>query len=68
MPFIIGAILMTQLKAFKSSAKKGVEEAIEREEKIDEKLEYNYRDKIDFMRDEDIEKKYKAHKEKEKQT
>ena len=67
MPFIIGAILMTQLKAFKSSAKKGVEEAIEREEKIDEKLEYSYRKKIDAMRDEDIEKKYQKHKESQEQ-
>lgn len=58
MPFVIGAILMTQIKAFKDSSKKGVEEAAERQEKIDEKLEYDFRNRIDQIRDEQIEEKY----------
>lgn len=61
MPFIIGAILMTQIKAFKDSSKKGVEEAAERQEKIDEKLEYDFRNRIDKIRDEQIDEKYFKH-------
>ena len=61
MPFIIGAILMTQIKAFKDSSKKGVEEAAERQEKIDEKIAYDFKDTIDEMRDEQIQKKYLQH-------
>lgn len=37
MPFIIGAILMTQLKAFKGSAKKSVEEVIDKQDKFKRK-------------------------------
>lgn len=63
MPFVIGAILMTQIKAFKDSSKKGVKEAVVREEKISEKENYSFIDTIDSMRDEQIEQKYKERKE-----
>lgn len=39
MPFIIGAVLMTQLKAFKGSTKKSVGEVIETQETIKESIE-----------------------------
>lgn len=62
MPFIIGAILMTQLKAFKGSTKKSVDEVIEREEELEEKGTYDLRSHIDKIRDEEIDKKYQEYK------
>ena len=50
---------MTQIKAFKDSSKKGVEEAAERQEKRDEKLEYDFRNRIDKIRDEQIKEKFR---------
>ena len=35
MPFIIGAILMTQTKTFKGSTKKSVDEVVEAEKKLE---------------------------------
>lgn len=46
MPFIIGAILMTQIKAFKDSSKKSVEGAEKIQKEIEEKGEVDFRAKV----------------------
>ena len=46
MPFIIGAILMTQIKAFKDSSKKSVEGVGKIAEEYHEKGELNLREKV----------------------
>ena len=46
MPFIIGAILMTQLKSFKGSTKKSVEEVIDVRNEIAEKGNVDFKERI----------------------
>lgn len=41
MPFVIGAILMTQLKAFKGSTKKSVEGVIEKQEELQDRDKFS---------------------------
>lgn len=47
MPFVIGAILMTQIKAFKDSSKKSVEGVGKIAEEYHEKGELNLREKVE---------------------
>ena len=52
MPFIIGAILMTQIKAFKDSSKKSVEGVGKIAEEYKEKGELNLREKVEKAQEE----------------
>ena len=52
MPFVIGAILMTQIKAFKDSSKKSVEGAEKIQKEIEEKGEVDFREKVKEAKEE----------------
>lgn len=47
MPFVIGAILMTQLKAFKGSTKKSVKEVVDVQKEFDEKGKIDFKSRVD---------------------